>query len=233
MFPVKMSTSGFSVKLRLLAGYLSMANRKLRYFDNISLESEAITDKLDFTEIFMKPGPVHVEIGSGRGTFLVGQAPAFPKINFLGIEWASRYYRIAVDRIGRWGFDNVRMTRDDAASFVTEKINDGSVDWFHIYFPDPWPKTRHHKRRFFNVANVLQLLRCLKTDGVIQFASDHEDYFRQVREVIADEKIAGKIEEIEFVRAAGSRDKEVVGTNFERKYVKVGRPIYTVAVRKL
>ena len=210
-----------------------MANRKVRYFDNISLESEKITDRLDFTEIFIKNNPVHVEIGSGKGTFLVGQAPAYPDINFLGIEWANKYYKLAADRIGRWGFDNVRMTRDDAAVFVTEKIADDSVDWFHIYFPDPWPKKRHHKRRFFNVANVLQLLRCLKTGGVIQFATDHEDYFRQAREVIADEKIASKIKEIEFVRAAGARDKEVVGTNFERKYVKVGKPIYAVAVRKL
>ena len=60
-----------------------MPNRVLRHFDNISLESEKIADKLDFTEIFIKTGPVHIEIGSGKGTFLVGQAPAFPHINFF------------------------------------------------------------------------------------------------------------------------------------------------------
>jgi len=210
-----------------------MANRIFKDYENISLEADEVQGCLDFGDIFGCSGPIHIEIGSGKGTFLVNQARHHPEISFLGVEWARKYYRAAVDRLGRWSIANVRMTRTDAAIFVTEKLADESVDCFHIYFPDPWPKKRHHKRRFFNEANVLQLLRSLKPGGIIQFATDHEGYFEQAEEVLAAQSISERTQKIEFTQAADACDGEVVGTNYERKYIKIGKPIYTVAVRKI
>ena len=135
--------------------------RILKEYPSVSLYPEDLSwglltedGKIDFVRIFGRAGPVHIEIGTGKGTFLLNQARAQPGDNFLGIEWARKYYRYAVDRIGRWGLTNVRIIRTDAATFLADFIPDDSVECFHIYFPDPWPKKRHHKRRFIRPDNL-------------------------------------------------------------------------------
>ena len=210
-----------------------MPRRNVKDYADISLHEEDICGKIDFEGIFGRKRPVHIEVGSGKGTFLVGAAKAMGEVDFLGIEWANRYYKLAVDRIGRWGIGNVRIIRTDVASFLPEFVGDGSVNWFHIYYPDPWPKARHHKRRFICSSNMDQILRCLEIGGVINIATDHAGYFEQMEEVFREQVEKGTIEMIEFTRAPGARNDEMVGTNFERKYVVQGRKSYTIAARKL
>ena len=207
-----------------------MAARKLIDYPDISLKPRGLEGEIDFNNIFPQLRPVHIEIGSGKGTFLVNQAQAQPEINFLGIEWASKYYRYAVDRIGRWSLSNVRLIRTDAAEFIAEHIPDNSITCFHVYFPDPWPKKRHHKRRFICKKNITELLRCLAPDGIINIATDHADYFEQIERVIVS--AVDQLERIDFIKPAGAGDDELAGTNFERKYLKEGRDIYTIAARK-
>jgi len=204
--------------------------RILQDYPGISLKAEDLDGKIDFVRIFGRSGPLHIEIGAGKGTFLFGQAAAQPGDNFLGIERARKYYRYAVDRIGRWGVTNVRIIRTDAAGFIADSVPDDSVDCFHIYFPDPWPKKRHHKRRFICPANMEHLIRCLKKAGQLHIATDHADYFEQIKLVLAAKSDA--LEEIDFIKPAGAESGEWTGTNFERKYIKDQRPIYTIAVRK-
>ena len=205
-------------------------SKKLKDYSLVSLESEDLASPVSFSELFGRIGPVHIEIGSGKGTFLVNQARVSPETNFLGIEWANKYYRYAVDRIGRRGLDNVRIIRTDASVFLGEHVPDRSVNFFHIYFPDPWPKKRHHKRRFFCDVNLGQLLRCLVASGKIQFVTDHEDYFQQAHEALAS--VNGQLEQVEFEAAAGAGDDELVGTNYERKYIRDQRQIFQLAYRK-
>ncbi|MCK4751809.1 MAG: tRNA (guanosine(46)-N7)-methyltransferase TrmB [Planctomycetes bacterium] len=205
--------------------------RLLKDYTSISLKPENLQDKIDFKYIFGRSAPVHIEVGSGKGTFLLNQAQAEPQINFLGIEWANKYYRHAVDRIGRWEIKNVRIIRADAAKFLPEFVPDDSVDCFHIYFPDPWPKKRHHKRRLISHQNLEQLLRCLKQEGIIKIATDHAEYFQQIEAVLAAKENC--LEEINFLPTSGADTGEWVGTNFERKYIKENRPVYTVAVKKI
>ncbi len=220
--------------------------RVLKEYTGVALKVEELDGKIDFGRVFglrracldklggaqssQCGGPVHIEIGCGKATFLLNQARAQPAVNFLGIEWASRYYRYAVDRIGRWGLDNVRIIRADAAGLLANFVPDESVECFHLYFPDPWPKRRHNRRRFVCPANLQQLLRCLRAGGQVRVATDHLEYFQVIRELVAAE--GGKLEEIEFFPTAGAQIGEWVGTNFERKYLKENRPIYTLAVRK-
>ena len=204
--------------------------RILREYPSVALKGEDWDGKIDFCRIFGRQAPVHIEIGSGKGTFLVNQARTHPEVNFLGIEWARRYYRYAVDRIGRRQLSNVKLIRTDAAALIAENIAASSVDCFHIYFPDPWPKKRHHKRRFFNDTNVEQLLRCLRPDGHLRVATDHAEYFEQITNVLAAR--SGRLEEVDFLPTAGADTGEWVGTNFERKYLKENRQIHTLAVRK-
>jgi len=205
--------------------------RKLREYLLVTLKLEDLDGQIDFVRVFGRPGPVHIEVGTGKATFLLNEAKRKPHINFIGIERANKDYRYAVDRIGRWNLSNVRIIRTDAAAFLADFISEASVDCFHIYFPDPWPKRRHHKRRFFCPANLEHLVRCLKTGGRLRIATDQLDYFEWIRSLIAAQN--ERLQEIEFLPSAGASSGELTGTNYERKYLKEHRPIYAIAVRKL
>ena len=108
--------------------------------------------RLDFRTWFAHPERrFEIEIGSGKGPFLVQQAALEPETNFLGMEWAGEFYRYAADRIRRNNLQNVRMLRADATEIFRHRIPSGAVDVVHLYFSDPWPKKRHHKRRVVQV----------------------------------------------------------------------------------
>ena len=217
---------------RLAYGFqgIGTMGRELREYADVALIPEDLGGQIDFARIFGRTGPVHIEIGSGRATFLVAQAKVQPEVDFLGIERACKFYRHAADRIGRWDLRNVRILRTDAAIFLRDLVPAGSVDCFHIYFPDPWPKKRHHKRRFLQGSNLEVLIRCLKPLGQIRIATDHADYFDQIRQVT--DAHSEQLEEIEFERPASAREGELTGTNYERKYVRESRPTRTAAFRK-
>ncbi len=204
--------------------------RKLNDYPSVALKPEDLQGGINLIRVFGRSGPIHVEIGTGKATFLLRQATAQPNINFLGIEQANKYYRYAVDRIGRRNLTNVRIIRADAAVFLAEAMPADFVDCFHIYFPDPWPKRRHHKRRFLCPANLENLIRCLKAGGTLRIATDHAEYSEQIRKLIADR--GEQLEQIKFLPAAGANNGELTGTNYERKYVKAERQIYTLAARK-
>lgn len=206
--------------------------RIIKDYPEISLDQETLDGHVDFEVLFGRKASVHIEIGSGKGTFLVSEAEAYPDNNYLGIEWANRYYKFAVDRIGRKELGNVRIIRTDASFFFAEHVPESSVSWFHIYFPDPWPKARHNKRRLICTENVEHIIKCLEPGGVINLATDHADYFEQMEEVMNAEFQKGSLKQIPFTRAAGAKEGETVGTNFERKYIVEGRKINTIAGQK-
>ncbi len=207
-----------------------MIKRAIDDFPKIALDPEMLGEKANFDLIFGRSGPVHVEIGSGKGSFLLSQAMHSPHINFLGIEWARKYCRFCIDRFGRRGIENVRMARADAADFVSRFIPDSSIACFHVYFPDPWPKTRHHKRRFLSDGNIPHLFRCLSPDGTIRFVTDDPRYYE------ATEKLFQFLdfywEKRDFIPLPGTPDGEFVGTNYERKYRKEGRSVFAMEIRK-
>jgi tRNA (guanine-N7-)-methyltransferase len=207
-----------------------MAKKRLKEYSSIVLRPEDIDGEISFSDIFGRKAAVHIEVGSGKGTFLISQACFSPQINFLGIEWANKYYKYAVDRIGRRAVGNVRLIRTEAASFIANSINDSTIECFHVYFPDPWPKKRHHKRRFICAENIAQLIRCLKRDGLINIATDHAEYFQWMQQVF--EGFTDKLQPAEFIKPAGVQSDELVGTNYERKYAKEKRAIFTLAFKK-
>ena len=204
--------------------------RTLKEYACVFLRPEQLSGPIDFLSIFGRCGPVHIEIGSGKGTWLLNQAMAHPEVNFLGIEWARRYYRFAVDRMGRWAVKNVRLIRTNAADFLADFVPADSVDCYHIYFPDPWPRKRHNKRRLLGPENLEHLLRTLKLGGIIQVVTDYGDYFQVISELLQANR--SRLRPVDFVPAAGARQGELVGTNYERKYLAEKRPLYAIAVSK-
>jgi tRNA (guanine-N7-)-methyltransferase len=208
-----------------------MQIRKVKEYQEIAVCFEDLNSSIDFDQLFGRSAPVQIEIGSGKGTFLLAESRAHPEINYFGVEWANKFYRYAVDRMGRWGRSNVRLIRADAAELVADFFPDASIEMYHIYFPDPWPKKRHHKRRFFCDHNLTHLLRTLTGNGIIYLATDHEDYYNQMTEVLDRAVACGAMERIDFIRPAGALQGEMVGSNYERKYIKEGRKTYTAAAR--
>lgn len=197
---------------------------------SVAVEAENLEKKLDFERLFGRSGPVEIEIGSGKGVFLLSEAPKKINVNFLGIEYARPYYLHAVKRLSRWGVTNVRMIRTEASRFLQERIRPDSVEGFHIYFPDPWPKRKHHKRRFLQRKNMDILLRVLKRGGFIRIVTDYKSYFEKIEKLLCQYK--STLQRVDFTPAVGAEDGEYVGTNFERKYLRQGRAVYTVEVRK-
>ena len=175
--------------------------------------------------------PLELEIGSGKGTFLVQQAAQAPDVNYLGLEYARSYWQHAADRCRRHGLDNVKLVRAEADFFVRNYVMPCSLRQVHVYFPDPWPKKRHHKRRFICEGNVDQIHRVLKTGGHLKIATDHADYFEHMQTVLRG--YGSRFREIEFRPTAGARGGEWVGTNFERKYLKEERCVFTIALEKV
>jgi tRNA (guanine-N7-)-methyltransferase len=181
--------------------------------------------KLDLKAIFGNARPVEVEIGTGKGTFLLARATARPEVNFLGIEWARAYAIYAADRFRRAGLTNVRMIRCDASHLFKLCLGDRCLWRVHIYFPDPWPKRKHHHRRLIQRAFVEEVRRVLKPGGQFVIVTDHQEYFRHIEGVVT--QVAG-LAAAPMPRMS-DRAGEVVGTNFERKYIAQGRPFYKLA----
>jgi tRNA (guanine-N7-)-methyltransferase len=175
--------------------------------------------------------PFELEIGSGKGTFLVQQATQLPDVNYLGIEWAKVFWRYAADRVRRRNLPGVRLLHHDASTFVTWQCADAVFRQVHVYFPDPWPKKRHHKRRTLNADFFRQLHRVLTPGGIIRIVTDHDDYSAWIQEHAA--QVRDLLEPLPFERPVAAGEGEVVGTNFERKYKREGRPFNAIALRKI
>jgi len=201
---------------------------------DIALDFYNCPSELDLSSVFVRSAPVQIDVGSGKGTFILNQARAHPDINFLGIEWANKYYRYSLDRICRWQMENVRIARADVRDVIGRFLPAESIDTFHIYFPDPWPKKRHHKRRFFNPANLLNVIRCLTPGGFLRTATDHQEYFQVISDLLLNHpQIAANFRRVDFLPASSADEGEWVGTNFERKYLKENRQFYTLALQKI
>jgi tRNA (guanine-N7-)-methyltransferase len=194
----------------------------------VLLPESTASGPVDFAAVFGNRRPVEVEIGSGKGTFILARAQARPEVNLLGIEWARPYCLHAADRLRRHGVSNVRMLRTDAGPFFRDCLPAGSIIRLHIYFPDPWPKRRHHARRLVQPPFVDQAHRVLTTGGLLLVVTDHMDYFAHIQDVFARCRGWARIEFPQMADRAG----EVVGTNFERKYIAEGRRFYKVARMK-
>jgi tRNA (guanine-N7-)-methyltransferase len=120
------------------------------------------------------------------------------------------------------------MVRADASSFVRDRVPDASLAVVHVYFPDPWPKARHQKRRLIAPAFLEEVRRILVPGGRVQVVTDHADYWQQIEETFA----AGPLKVVEYIHPGGAGEGEVVGTNFERKYIREGRTFHAIAAVK-
>lgn len=180
----------------------------------------------------MPPDRFEIEIGSGKGTFLVQQAALQPETCFLGIEYAGEFWRYAADRLRRNRRHNVRLLYGDAAEFVRFRLVESVCRVVHLYFADPWPKKKHHKRRMVQDATLAALHRVLIPGGEVRIVTDHPEYWAWIEDHAARAVRAGLFDREPFDRPASAGSNEVVGTNFERKYRREGRPFHAMVLRR-
>ena len=191
----------------------------------VGLDVDTLAKPIDWQNLFGNDHLVELEIGMGKGTFLTDQAKARPETNFFGLEYARWFWRYASDRLRRNNCTNARTVRAEASFFLREFIPDASLAIVHIYFPDPWPKKRHHKRRLIQPPFVAEIFRVLQPSGRVQIVTDHADYFEQIGKVVT----GSTLKPIEYNRPGSAMEGEFVGTNFERKYRRLGRPFFSMA----
>ena len=192
-------------------------------------EPVAPAGPVNWPELFGNDHPVEVEVGFGKGLFLVTAGQANPGTNYFGIEIVRKYQLYAATRLARRGLANVRVACGDGRSFLRERIREGSVRAVHLYFPDPWWKTRHHKRRVFTSEFAAACERVLGPGGQLLVVTDVEDYAAMVRETVAGH--TRLIESAAPVEREPSHDMDYL-TNFERKFRRQGKPIYRMGFGK-
>ncbi len=183
----------------------------------------------DARAIFRERAPLEIEVGSGKGLFLAASASAQPDRNFLGVEIAGKYARFAAARVAVRELANAVVVRADAQRLMTELMPDDSVEAVHIYFPDPWWKARHKKRRVMNPAMATQVERVLTSGGRLHFWTDVAEYFESALAIIAEgTKLSGPLPVAEQP-AAHDLDYR---THFERRMRMHGESVYRAEFHK-
>jgi tRNA (guanine-N7-)-methyltransferase len=206
-----------------------MQVRRQLIIEPIAVLEEELPRPLDWAELFGNANPMEMEIGCGKGTFITQQAVARPDVNFFGIEWARFFWRYTCDRLRRNGCAaNARVIRADAAVFLRDRAPGDSLAAVHVYFPDPWPKARHHKRRLIQPAFLEQVHRVLSPGGRVNIVTDHPDYWAHIEPVVR----ASPLSAVEYQPPTGAGEGEMVGTNFERKYISEGRSFFAISAVK-
>lgn len=169
-----------------------------------------------------------IEIGSGKGTFLLQESQKRTEPNYLGFEWAAEFYKYAADRLRRNYIPNVKMVHGDATEFLQYWCEGNVADVIHLYFSDPWPKKRHHKRRVVQDSTLATFHRVLQPGGLVHVVTDHNDLWKW--DVEHFEKNDSLFTQKPFSPANSADEGELVGTNFERKYKREGRPFYATTL---
>jgi tRNA (guanine-N7-)-methyltransferase len=182
---------------------------------------------VDFETVFGRRAPTILEIGFGMGETTAQIAAKHREHNFIGIEVHSPGVGSLLKQIADADLANVRVIQHDAVEVVRDMIASGSLHGVHIFFPDPWPKKRHHKRRLLQPAFVHELALRLNAEGYIHVATDWQEYAEQILEVLSQEPLL-RNETAGFAPRPDYRPQ----TKFETRGVRLGHGVWDVIFRR-
>ena len=186
-------------------------------------------EPLDLDNVYEKPAPVVLEIGFGNGDSLLRQVIANPQNNFLGIE----VHRPGVGHLLRLadeaGITNLRVINHDAIEVLQQQIPDQSLDGIQLFFPDPWHKKRHHKRRIVNAEFVELVKRKLKKGGFIHLATDWQNYAEHMLAVM--EQASGLVNTAGAAKYAENTERPT--TKFEQRGRRLGHGVWDLVYKKI
>lgn len=167
--------------------------------------------------------PLEIEIGCGNGRFLTARALKNPEIHYIGVERMMERVRRCSKKAEREQLANLTFLRVEAGRFVRDLLPEKRVQAMYLFFPDPWPKRRHHKNRFFQREMCDTLARILIPSGHMYISTDHEEYFKEMYRYLS--------EDARFIEVAPLIREEDEQTDFERLFLSKGDPIYHCAFR--
>jgi tRNA (guanine-N7-)-methyltransferase len=186
----------------------------------LRLDPEKMTEPFEWDQIFNTSGAVEIEIGIGKGLFILTAASSRPEVQHLGIEWANKYLRIAESRALKRGLENIKFVRMDAKDMMTV-VPANSVSAYYVFYPDPWPKKRQLKRRFLCPAMATQLVRSMTDNAVLHVATDHVPYWSEIEPLFDDHPDFERLAVFGGDQFPVPADEPL--TNFEIKYRVEGR----------
>ena len=181
--------------------------------------------KIDFNKLFLSKNNVTLEVGFGNGDSLLEMAIDQPNQNFLGIEVYEAGVGRLINEANKNKLSNLKIIKDDAVEVLTNNILDNSISHFQLFFPDPWHKKKHHKRRIIQISFLDLLSKKLKKDGVVHIATDWENYAEHIMELLESHS--------HFKNCAGDhmyslRPKNRPLTKFENRGQKLGHGVWDI-----
>ena len=182
---------------------------------------------LDLERALGRSAPRVLEIGFGMGETTAAIAAAHPEIDYLGIEVHSPGVGSLLNRIEALGLKNVRVIQHDAVEVLERMVAPGALDGVHVFFPDPWPKKRHHKRRLVQSAFATLLASRMKPGGCLHVATDWEDYAREMLEAFSAEPLLENT-----VDGFAARPPWRAQTKFEKRGVTLGHAVFDLVFRR-
>ena len=193
----------------------------------VELPEEGAAATLDLATVFGRSAPCVLEIGFGNGDALISMAGAAPDRNFLGVEVHAPGVGHCLLAIERVGLTNVRLLMQDAGEILLEQLVDRSLSGVHLFFPDPWHKKRHHKRRLVQPGFVALLAARIAPGGYFHVATDWPDYAAHIREVLAGSR---DFQSVECAPGGplGGRPR----TRFEARGERLGHPIWEAVYQR-
>jgi tRNA (guanine-N7-)-methyltransferase len=197
-----------------------MSKRQSAAYESLFLKYglEFSAQPLDLITLFERPAPTILEIGFGMGDSLAAMAMANPETNYIGIEVHRPGVGALLATIEEQGINNIRMLCHDAVEVIQQSISDQSLDGVHIFFPDPWPKRRHFKRRLIQPTFISLLSEKLKTRSTLHIATDWENYAEWIEEIMADSP--------DFSRLPDGTPHQRPTTKFEKRGLKLGHGVW-------
>jgi tRNA (guanine-N7-)-methyltransferase len=187
---------------------------------------------LDVAAAFGRSAPLIMEIGFGMGGATAQIAQARPQDNFICCEVHEPGVGALLKLCGEGGIENIRIFRHDAVEVLDHMLPEGSLDGVHVYFPDPWHKTKHHKRRLIQPPFVNRLARHLKPGGYIHLATDWEPYAQQMLEVLSAEPLLRNTAEPGLGGCVPRPDYRPL-TKFENRGLKLGHGVWDLVFQRV
>lgn len=216
-------------------GRIGISKSELPVLPDEVLENP-LAGRIDPRRWFADPErPFEIEIGTGKGAFLVNQAAEDPATNYLGIEWEGEIYAYCADRLRRRGLGNVRMLHGNAVDFLRWRTPDGIARTIHLYFSDPWPKKKHHKNRVIQDGFLGEVWRVLTPGGELRIVTDHEELWAWDQTFFERWTALDHIprfDRLPFTRPLWAEEGELLGTNYERKFKRDDRLAFSCVLRK-